>query len=120
MDTPTLTLDNYDVFGNKYLDIGSGGPATFQYEITANSSWVKISQNKGSIKQGQENRIYFSVSDWSSLSAGRNAAVVSITATTKDQKPLIVRANIVANKNAVSGGFKGVWLLFRFAAGYRD
>ncbi|KAH6897654.1 hypothetical protein BKA70DRAFT_1438250 [Coprinopsis sp. MPI-PUGE-AT-0042] len=104
---PTLTLDNFDVFGSKYLDIGSGGPSTFQYTITANSTWLKISQNSGSIKQGQENRVYFSVADWNALSAGRNAAVVSIVATASGQKPLTVRANIVAIKNAVSSGFKG-------------
>jgi hypothetical protein len=69
---------------------------------------VKISQSNGSIKQGQENRIYFSVADWNSLTAGRNAAVVNITATANGQKPLTVRANFVAIKNAVSGGFKGM------------
>ncbi|KAH6897655.1 hypothetical protein BKA70DRAFT_1528898 [Coprinopsis sp. MPI-PUGE-AT-0042] len=104
---PTLTLDNFDVFGSKYLDIGSGGPSEFQYTITANSTWVKISQNKGTIKQGQENRIYFSVANWNALPAGRNAAVVSIVATASGQKPMTVRANFVAIKNTVSSGFKG-------------
>ncbi|KAH6914482.1 hypothetical protein BKA70DRAFT_1261570 [Coprinopsis sp. MPI-PUGE-AT-0042] len=84
--TPTLTLDNFDVFGSKYLDIGSGGPSTFQYTITANSTWPG------------EPRVYFSVADWNALSAGRNAAVVSIVATASGQKPLTVKANIVAIK----------------------
>ncbi|KAG2005716.1 hypothetical protein CC2G_002098 [Coprinopsis cinerea AmutBmut pab1-1] len=106
---PTLTIDNYDTFGNKYIDISAGGPSSFDYSIKSSESWVRISSTRGSISQKNKDieRVFFSVSDWGSLQDGRNEARITVTANARGQNPLDVNVNFVAIKNAVQGDFKG-------------
>ena len=73
---PTITLDPYIPFQNRYIDIGAGGPQPFTFTVTTNVSWIDLSLISGSISpSGPEQRVYVSVKDWSQVS-GTEAAVV--------------------------------------------
>ncbi|KAJ8507506.1 hypothetical protein ONZ45_g10131 [Pleurotus djamor] len=66
---PTITLDSNDPFGNRFIDVGAGGPASFTFKVVSNASWVQISPSSGSISpKAPEQRVFFSVKDWSSVS----------------------------------------------------
>ncbi|TFK29114.1 hypothetical protein FA15DRAFT_583018 [Coprinopsis marcescibilis] len=106
----TLTLDNYDTIGSKYISISAGGPTQFTYTVAANVSWARISSTRGSVSAAgrePEQRIFLSVSDWSQLAPGRNVAKLTITANAPGQTPSIVSPTFVAIKNAAAPGFSG-------------
>ncbi|KAG6853735.1 hypothetical protein C0991_001869 [Blastosporella zonata] len=104
---PTVTLDNYDTFGNRYIDIGSGGPSTFTYTITSNASWVQFSQTKGTVSpSAPESRVFLSVNDWSKVN-GTQTAALTFTALTAGQPPLAVSALFTVTKNVLPQTFKG-------------
>jgi hypothetical protein len=105
---PSITIDSYDPFGNRYVDVGAGGPVPFTFTVSSNSSWVKISPTQGSISpESPEQRVFISVSNWGQLSDGKNTATLIFTATAEKQKSLKVSVNFFANKYSAPGDFRG-------------
>lgn len=109
---PTVTLDPFDAFQNRYIDVGAGGPAPFTFTVTSNATWVKLSPTRGSISTSNpEQRVFASVPDWSKLAAGANFATLTFTATAKNQLVNVLTVPVVfaANntKSALPSNFKG-------------
>ncbi|EKM75377.1 hypothetical protein AGABI1DRAFT_132277 [Agaricus bisporus var. burnettii JB137-S8] len=105
---PTVALDSYSVFSNRYIDIGAGGPASFSFKISSNTSWVDISPSSGDVSpQNPEKRVFLSVKDWSSLSDGANTAQLKVAATSKGQPSMIVTINFSATRAGSIGDFHG-------------
>ncbi|THH28766.1 hypothetical protein EUX98_g5425 [Antrodiella citrinella] len=103
---PTMSLDNFTPFGNRFVDVGAGGPLAFTYTISSNVSWLKSSVTKGSISPSNpEERVFFTV-DWSQVS-GAQLAQVSFNATAKGQPELVQTLGFTANNTVVASGFKG-------------
>lgn len=104
----TFHINNYDVFGSRYVDVGAGGPNAFTFTVASNASWVRLSSTRGSIStRNTEERVYLSVADWSQLHEGPNAAVVTFTSSSRDHPTLNVKVNFVATKVSPPAGFKG-------------
>ncbi|KAJ2928398.1 hypothetical protein H1R20_g8706, partial [Candolleomyces eurysporus] len=105
----TLTIDNFDDFKDRYIDIGAGGPASFQFTAVANASWVRFSTSRGTIspRNKVEQRVFVGVADWSQLQDGANAAKITFTATSSGYQPSTVNVSFVATKNVLPSGFKG-------------
>lgn len=104
--SPTLTLDPFVTFGNRFVDVSAGGPAPFTFTVTANVSWLQISPSSGSISPSNpETRVFLSV-DWSKVS-GAEYANVNFVANATGQPVLAQNVFFVANKTIVPNGFKG-------------
>ena len=104
---PTLTLDPYTPFGNRFVDVGAGGPAPFTFTVSTNATWLKSSITKGSINPNNpEQRVFFSVPDWSKVS-GTQTAVITFTATASGQPKLVTTVMFYATHTSVASGFKG-------------
>ncbi|KAG6820068.1 hypothetical protein H0H93_005692 [Arthromyces matolae] len=102
------TLDNFDTFGNRYVDVGSGGPSTFTFTVTSNASWVQLSETHGTVSPSNpESRVFISVKDWSKLPVGTSQATLTFTATAKGQLPLVVPVYFNATRNELPSSFKG-------------
>ncbi|KAF8064309.1 hypothetical protein FPV67DRAFT_1672029 [Lyophyllum atratum] len=105
---PSLSLDPFTPFGNRYIDVGAGGPAPFTFTAAADQSWLALSPAKGSISpSAPEQRVFASVKDWSQLKDGANTATITFTATAAGQPSLKVTVGFTANKLTVPSGFKG-------------
>ncbi|KAG6907340.1 hypothetical protein DXG01_009297 [Tephrocybe rancida] len=105
---PEVTLDNFDTFGSRYIDVGSGGPSPFTFTVTSNASWVQLSQTKGSVTPSSpESRVFASVKDWSQLQDGTSSAALTFTAVASKQQPLVVSVIFTVTKHSVPSTFKG-------------
>ena len=108
---PTVTLDNFDTFGTRYVDVGSGGPSSFTFTVTTNATWVKLSQTEGSVSpSAPETRIFASVNDWSQLPAGTSLATLTFTTTSLNpfsRMPLSVPVVFNVTKHTLPSTFKG-------------
>ncbi|KNZ79537.1 hypothetical protein J132_09265 [Termitomyces sp. J132] len=108
---PTVTLDNFDTFGTRYIDVGSGGPSSFTFTVTTNATWVKLSQTRGSVSpSAPETRVFASVNDWSQLPDGTSSATLTFTTTALNpfsQLPLSVPVNFNVTKHTLPSTFKG-------------
>lgn len=103
---PSLSLDNFVPFGNRYIDVGSGGPAPFTFTATSNASWLHLSPTKGSISPSNpEQRVFASV-DWSKVS-GAQQAMITFTAVASGQPNLVQTVGFTATHNTVPSSFKG-------------
>jgi hypothetical protein len=103
---PTLMFDPYLPTGNRYFDIGSGGPASFNFVAAANVTWLQMSATTGSISPAKpEQRIYASV-DWSKVTGAQTAAIM-VNATVPGQPMQQFEFFAVANKTAVPAGYHG-------------
>ena len=103
---PTLTIDPFNHFGNRYVDIGAGGPSPFTWAATSDHSWVKISPSQGSISpSAPEQRVFLSV-DWSKVS-GVQSTKITFKATVPGQKSMQSSVTLTANHTAVPSGFHG-------------
>lgn len=103
---PTLTLDPFVPFGNRFVDVGAGGPAPFTFTVTSNVSWLQISPSSGSVSPSSpETRVFLSV-DWSKVS-GVEFANINFVANASGQPSSAQNAFFVANKTVVPEGFKG-------------
>lgn len=106
---PVIALDNFDTFGNRYVDVGAGGPASFTFSIASNVSWISISQTQGSVTPSAlEQRVFFGVKDWSQVPLGTTTAALNFTAIAAKQLPLVVPAFFTVTKNSVPSSFKGI------------
>ncbi|KAN0079908.1 glycoside hydrolase family 115 protein [Tylopilus felleus] len=105
--TPTMTLDPYIPFQNRYIDVGAGGRQPFTFTVTTNVSWLDLSLTSGSISpSAPEQRVYVSVKDWSQVS-GAEAAVVNFNATCPGQPMLNVPVTFIANHTVPASNFAG-------------
>ena len=104
---PTITIDPFVTFGNRFVDVGAGGPSSFTFTVTSNVSWLNISPDKGSVDlQNPETRVFFSV-DWSKVT-GAEFAEVSFTANAPGQPVSVAPATFVANHTVVPSDFHGM------------
>lgn len=102
-----MTIDPFVPTGNRFIDVGAGGPTPFTFTVTSNASWVNISPSKGSISPSNpEQRVFLSV-DWSKVS-GVQTAALTFTATPQNQSRLSVSATLTANHTVVPSDFKGI------------
>ncbi|KAL0059258.1 hypothetical protein AAF712_014008 [Marasmius tenuissimus] len=105
---PTLSLDPFNPIQNRYVDVSAGGPAPFEFTVTTNVSWVKLSDTGGSISpDNTEKRIFISVPDWSQVGE-KDVALINFTAkgSPKDVTvPLIFTVN--NTQSALPSTFKG-------------
>ncbi|RDB17758.1 hypothetical protein Hypma_001072 [Hypsizygus marmoreus] len=105
---PSISLDPFSPFGNRYIDVGAGGPVPFTFKATSNESWVSLSPAQGSISpKSPEQRVFVTVKDWSRLTAGTHTATVTFTATAAKQPPLAVQVVFTATKTTLPGSFRG-------------
>ncbi|KAK0200680.1 glycoside hydrolase family 115 protein [Desarmillaria ectypa] len=92
---PTVVLDSFDTFQNRYVDVGAGGPVPFTFSVTTNVSWIVLNATRGQISpEDPEQRVYISVSDWNTLDGGDSYA--------KGQPDLSVRVMFVAHNTMPS------------------
>ncbi|KAK0237300.1 hypothetical protein EDD85DRAFT_837135 [Armillaria nabsnona] len=107
---PTIVLDSFDTFQNRYVDVGAGGSATFTFSITANVSWIVLNTTHGEVSPDDpEQRVYISVSDWNALDAGNSYASITFTAQAEGQPDLSVPVIFVAHNTmpGLASGFSG-------------
>ncbi|KAF8889126.1 hypothetical protein BD779DRAFT_1672064 [Infundibulicybe gibba] len=104
---PSLSLDNFAPFGNRFVDVGAGGPVPFTFTASSNASWVKLSVTHGSISPTAPEQRVFVSADWNQLPAGVSNAVITFTATASKQPSLAVPVMFSATKSSVPSGFKG-------------
>ena len=106
--SPVMSIDNYNTFGNRFIDVSSGGPAPFTWAATSNATWLKISPSSGSISSSSpEQRVFFSV-DWSKFS-GTQTARVAIKASPQGLKTQTTHVILNAEHKSVSSGFHGAY-----------
>jgi len=102
-----LPFDPFLPSGSRYIDIGAGGPNTFQWNITSSKPWVKLSQTSGTITASKpETRVTVSV-DWSKVTNATDTATIRVGATAGKQQPMSQNIGLVANKTSVPAGFHG-------------
>ncbi|ESK93287.1 glycoside hydrolase family 115 protein [Moniliophthora roreri MCA 2997] len=104
---PSVTLDPFDPIPNRYVDVGAGGPAPFDFTVTSNVTWLQLSDTSGTISpDSPEKRIFISVPDWSQLAAGINVGQVDFVAQPSN---LTVTVNIIAKntREQLPSSFKG-------------
>ncbi|OCH92535.1 hypothetical protein OBBRIDRAFT_726547 [Obba rivulosa] len=103
---PTMFLDAFVPAGNRYIDVGAGGPTPFTFTATSNASWLSLSPTGGSISPSSpEQRVFVSV-DWSQVTDAEYA-LISFNATVQDQPPMSLTVTFVANHTVVPSGFTG-------------
>ncbi|OBZ74779.1 hypothetical protein A0H81_05486 [Grifola frondosa] len=103
---PSVSIDPFVPAGNRFFDVGAGGPTPFTFTATSNASWLKLSPAKGSISPSSlEQRVFASV-DWSQVT-GVESAVLTFAANVQDQPPMSQDINFVANHTLIPSGFKG-------------
>nr|GAT50790.1 predicted protein [Mycena chlorophos] len=111
---PTLVLDPYDTFGNRFVDVGAGGPVNFTFTAETNASWLIVNPTKGSVAAADpEVRVWFSV-DWDEVPEGLSYANVTFHpfGPGVDQHPtpagvVSYPVNFIANKTVLPENFTG-------------
>ncbi len=104
MERDDAVLPEFDRYGPQtyYIEIFNRGQAPFDYTVSTNESWLKISSEKGNVEK--EDRLWVSV-DWQNAPAGTQR--VPITVSGPDGARAVVHAvvNNPANSQAdlVSG-----------------
>ncbi|KAK0483015.1 glycoside hydrolase family 115 protein [Armillaria luteobubalina] len=107
---PTIVLDSFDTFQNRYIDVGTGGPSPFTFSITANVSWIVLNTTHGEVSpEDPEQRVFISVSDWNALDVGDSYAGITFTAQTEGQPDLSVPVYFIAHNTlpSLTSGFSG-------------
>ncbi|KAF9026544.1 hypothetical protein BDZ89DRAFT_1092397 [Hymenopellis radicata] len=107
---PSVLLDSFDVFGSRFVDVGSGGPAPFTFNVSSNVSWLSITPTEGSISpDAPEQRVFASVAYWDALPEGDSYAGMTFTAEAEGQPSLSVVVGFVARntKASLSSDFTG-------------
>lgn len=103
-----MSLDFFDPIGNRYIDVGSGGPAPFTFTASANVSWLHLTPSKGSISPNSPESRVFATVDWSKVS-GEQAATITFTAKASGQPNLVQTVGFFANHTTVPKTFKGMY-----------
>ncbi|KAM5530657.1 hypothetical protein V8D89_015678 [Ganoderma adspersum] len=101
-----MSIDSFNTFGNRFVDVSLGGPIAFTFDVTSNVTWLKSSPSSGSISSSSpEQRVFFSV-DWSKVS-GQQTASISIKATPQGLKTQTTHVVLHANHRTTPSGFHG-------------
>lgn len=81
----TPLLPTFDVFNKqtRYFEIFNRGSDPFEYTVTTDSPWIKVSSNRGTVTD--QVRINVTV-DWPALSDGMNTGVITVNACGSDMK----------------------------------
>lgn len=98
------------MFGTRYVDVGSGGPAPFSFNVSTNATWLTIEPTEGYIStENPEQRVYASVTDWDALEAGTSYATLRFTSQAEGQKSQSVVVTFVAKntKGSLDADFTG-------------
>ena len=116
---PSLSLDTFDPIQDRFVDVSAGGPIPFEFTVTTNVSWIKLSETGGSISpDNTEKRIFISVPDWSQI-GGTGTALISFTAKASERSPqdLVVPLTftVTNNQKALPANFKGVCMVLRLS-----
>lgn len=99
---PTITIDPFDVFGNKYIDVSAGGPNAFIFNASTNASWLTVEPTEGMVSPDDpESRVFVSV-DWDQLEAGDTSAVVTFEGLAEGQHSMSVSVTVVASNTKLS------------------
>lgn len=114
---PSLSIDPFVPFGNRFVDISAGGPSPFSWTAKSNATWVKFSTASGNISPSNpEQRVFLSV-DWSKVT-GAQTAVINFTAKASGQPDLSVPLTFVANHTVPPSDFHGTFeFVFHFWLG---
>ncbi|KAH8079833.1 hypothetical protein BXZ70DRAFT_1050614, partial [Cristinia sonorae] len=103
---PSVSLDNFTPFANRYIDIGAGGPNSFTFTVSVNATWLKPSVTKANISpKNPEQRVFFTV-DWTKVT-GSQFAQITFNATAKGQSNAVQTVGFYANNTVVPSSFKG-------------
>ena len=104
-----MSLESFSVFPNRFVDVGAGGPSSFNFEVSSNVSWIETSPSSGSISPtNPEERVFLNVRDWSSLGNGVNTAQIIFTGKATGQPSMSVTVFLKAAKMSVFGNFHGM------------
>lgn len=81
-ESKEISLPEFDSFGKQsyYIEIYNRGKNQFDFTITTDAPWIKISIAKGSIQK--QTRLYISV-DWEKIPSAKNYATIKIEGTGK-------------------------------------
>lgn len=106
---PTLpTLDPFNPFQSRWIDVSAGGPNTFSWNVTSDVSFAKVSPSSGTISTSKkEQRLEVSV-DWSKVSNSTATATLTFTAVAKGQQTESQQIILNVAKTSVPSSFKGV------------
>ncbi|OCH83989.1 hypothetical protein OBBRIDRAFT_742368 [Obba rivulosa] len=103
---PTVYLDAFVPAGNRFIDVGAGGPTPFTFTVTSNVSWAKITPSQGSVSPSSpEQRVVLSAA-WDKVE-GAQAALITFNASVQDQPPMSLTVTFIANHTTVPSGFTG-------------
>lgn len=103
---PSMSLDSFVPIGNRYIDVSAGGPNSFTWSATTNSSWLTLTPTKGSISsEVPEQRVFVSV-DWSKVTGSQDATIIFTAVATK-QPNLVQTVGFTAVHNTAPDSFKG-------------
>jgi hypothetical protein len=104
---PTLAFDDYLPAGNRFFEVGAGGPAKFDFVVSSNVTWLKFDRQSAKVSSGTpDQRIYTSV-DWSKVE-GMQMAQITVNATVQGQPNQAFNFLATATKRAaLPAGFKG-------------
>jgi hypothetical protein len=77
-DSGLLALPAFDVFSRqtRYIDAFNRGTQPFEFSVSADRPWIKLSEGQGSILK--ERRLLVSI-DWTAVSEGENDGTVTLT-----------------------------------------
>ena len=77
-DSGLLALPAFDVFSRqtRYIDAFNRGTQPFEFSVSADRPWIKLSEGRGSILK--ERRLLVSI-DWTAVSEGENDGTVTLT-----------------------------------------
>ena len=109
---PSLAIDPFVPFGNRFVDVSAGGPTPFSWTAKSNSAWVKLSSAGGDISPSNpEQRVFLSI-DWSQVT-GSQSAVITFTAKAQGQPTLNVPVTLAASNRAPPSDFHGTSRSFK-------
>ncbi|KZT03278.1 glycoside hydrolase family 115 protein [Laetiporus sulphureus 93-53] len=103
---PSLSIDPYLPSGNRYFDIGAGGPVPFNFTATSNVTWVTMSPVAGYISPDAPEQRVFATVDWSQLSS-TEIALITFEAYPQGQPSMSLTATLTANYTQVPNNFTG-------------
>jgi len=103
---PTLYIDPYVPAGNRYFDIGAGGPVPFTFTATSNESWLTLSPSEASISPDTPEQRVFATVDWNQL-ADTGIALITFNATIPNQPVMTFTATFIANYTEAPSNYSG-------------
>lgn len=101
-----MTFDSFNIFGNFYFDVGSGGPTRYNWTAKSNVSWLILDPPNGSISMSnKEERVFASV-HWDNVT-GAETALITFLADVENQPSMSLTATFIANHTQVPDNFTG-------------